>query len=115
MDKLINEFAVAHSEGNGYKVAQTFLPISPPDQLDRLYSIWKCTNQAAVKRDVTRAMRKSDYVNRLTSEEFTGWAEILTCYWKAVSEIVPITAEIYDGRKARNASFGYLASCRSLR
>ena len=91
MDKLVGELAEAHSSGNGYIVAQILLPLSPPNQPDRLRSIWKGTNAASAKKDITRAMRRSSYINKLASDEFTGWADILSAYWKAASTIVPLT------------------------
>lgn len=98
MDELANELAAAHSTGNGYQVAQILLPISPPDKPARLQSIWKSTNAASVKKDVSRAMRKSSYLKNLPDDEFTGWVDILTAYWKALSEIVPM-AEPIEGVK----------------
>lgn len=91
MDKLVKELADAHASGNGYVVAQLLLPVSPPSQPDRLHSIWKSTNAASVKKDVTRAMRRSSSIGNLSSEEFTGWSDILTAYWKATSVIAPLT------------------------
>ncbi|KEZ42434.1 hypothetical protein SAPIO_CDS5630 [Scedosporium apiospermum] len=100
MDKLVKELADAHASGNGYVVAQLLLPLSPPDQPDRLRSIARSTNAASVKKDVTRAMRRSSYISNLTNEEFTGWVDILAAYWKAVSAIVPLAEHINDNDKA---------------
>ena len=101
MDKLVKELADAHASGNGYVVAQLLLPLSPPDQPDRLRSIARSTNAASVKKDVTRAMRRSSYISNLTNEEFTGWVDILAAYWKAVSAIVPLAEHINDNDKVR--------------
>lgn len=103
MDELASELAEAHSSGNGYQVAQILLPLSPPDRPGRLRGIWKSTNAATVKKDVTRAMKKSSYLNDLPNDEFTGWVDILCAYWKAVSEIVPM-AESVDGVKVGSLS-----------
>ena len=98
MEELARELAEAHSSGNGYQVAQILLPLSPPDRPGRLRAIWKSSNSATVKKDVTRAMKKSSYLNDLPNDEFTGWVDILCAYWKAVSEIVPM-AESVEGVK----------------
>lgn len=104
MDELVNELAEAHSTGNGYQVAQTLLPISPPHKPGRLQSIWKSTNAASVKKDVSKAMRKSSYLKNLPDDEFTGWVDILTAYWKALSEIVPMTEPVDSGKVDRKPS-----------
>ncbi|KAL2112730.1 hypothetical protein VUR80DRAFT_6612 [Thermomyces stellatus] len=98
MDELANELAESHSTGNGYQVAQILLPIPPPDRQDRLKSIWKGTNAASVKKDISKAMRKSSYLKNLPDDEFTGWVDILTAYWKAVSEIVSMTEPADSGK-----------------
>ncbi|SPO02126.1 related to CSN12 - signalosome component [Cephalotrichum gorgonifer] len=98
MDKLAGELATAHSSGNGYLVAQILLPIPPPDNPDRLRSIWKSTNSATVRKDVSRSMKKSSYLNNLPDDEFTGWLDILCAYWKALSEIVPMLEPADSGK-----------------
>ncbi|MBE3045090.1 hypothetical protein IMZ48_21555, partial [Candidatus Bathyarchaeota archaeon] len=88
MEELAGELAEAHSAGNGYAVAQTLLPLSPPDNPGRLQAILRSTNAATVKKDVTRALKKSSYLKNLPGDELVGWVDIFTAYWKSVSEIV---------------------------
>lgn len=98
MDELARELAEAHSTGNGYQVAQILLPLSPPDKPGRLQSILRSTNPASVKKDVSRALRKSSYLKSLPDDELAGWVDILTAYWKAVSEIVPMIEPVESGK-----------------
>ena len=107
MDSLAKELADAHSTGNGYQVAQVLLPLSPPDKPGRLQSILKSTNAASVKKDVSRALRKSSYLKDLPDDELTGWVDIITAYWKAVSEIAPMVEPVDTGKVDR-PSMSYL-------
>jgi hypothetical protein len=91
MDDLARELAEAHSSGNGYQVAQILLPVSPPDNPGRLRTLWKSTNAASLKKDVSTALRRTSYLKSLPDDELTGWIDIVVAYWKALNEIVPAT------------------------
>lgn len=90
MDYLVDEFSQAHKTGNGYQVAQVFLPIPPLGKPDRLRKVVRSSNHATIKKDTNKAIRKSPYLSDMAHDELAGWTEILVAYWKALNELVPL-------------------------
>jgi len=87
MDLLAQELAQAYETCSGYQVAELLRPDPPADNPSRLHRIFRSTNHATVKKDVNKALRKTE-MGRLSSEVLQGWSEIIQAYWRALAEIV---------------------------
>lgn len=89
MNTTFEQFAEAHSLRNGYKLAQTLSPVPPADDPQRLMAVWRSTNSHSVKGDIKHFIKSSTaHRRKLDHDETTGWVEVYTSYWKAVSEIL---------------------------
>lgn len=89
MNTTFQQFAEAHSLRNGYKLAQTLSPVPPEDDPQRLMAVWRSTNSHSVKGDIKHFIKSSTaHKRKLDHDETTGWVEVYTSYWKAVSEIL---------------------------
>ncbi|RDA86394.1 hypothetical protein CP532_6467 [Ophiocordyceps camponoti-leonardi (nom. inval.)] len=87
MNDLFEAFAQAHTRQNGYWLAHTLSPVSPPDDPHRLRRVWQSTNAYAVKGDIKHFI-KTEAHRSLDPEEVKGWVEVYTSYWKALGEIL---------------------------
>lgn len=89
MNTLFDQFAEAHSQKNGYKLAQTLSPVAPPDDPHRLMAVWRSTNSHSVKGDIKHFIKSStSHRRKMSHDETTGWVEVYTSYWKAIAEIL---------------------------
>ncbi|KAF5569053.1 CSN12 [Fusarium phyllophilum] len=89
MNTLFDQFAEAHSQKNGYKLAQTLSPVAPPDDPHRLMAVWRSTNSHSVKGDIKHFVKSStSHRRKMSHDESTGWVEVYTSYWKAIAEIL---------------------------
>ncbi|KAK2938270.1 Winged helix-like DNA-binding domain superfamily [Fusarium oxysporum f. sp. vasinfectum] len=89
MNTLFDQFAEAHSQKNGYKLAQTLSPVAPPDDPHRLMAVWRSTNSHSVKGDIKHFVKSStSHRRKMSHDETTGWVEVYTSYWKAIAEIL---------------------------
>jgi COP9 signalosome complex subunit 12 len=93
MDSLFAEFGDAIRQRNGYKLANTLLPESPPTEPNKLVFIWGSTNHHGVKSDVKHFISDNTYRSDLTSKEVEGWVEVYTAYWRALAEILAMESE----------------------
>jgi hypothetical protein len=88
MDQLSQDVARAYGTCSGYDVAELLRPDPPADNPNRLQRILRSTNHATVKKDVNKALRKTE-IGR-SQDEVNAWSEILQAYWRALAEIVPM-------------------------
>lgn len=89
MNELFKGFARAHAEQNGYLLAATLSPISPPDKPQRLRQIWQSSNPSSIKGDVKHFIKSnSSHQRNLDHEEIKGWVEVYAAYWNAIGDIV---------------------------
>lgn len=89
MDELFKGFARAHAEQNGYLLAATLSPISPPENPQRLRSVLKSSNSSRIKGDIKHLIKSnSSHQRGLDHEEIKGWVEVYAAYWNAVGDIV---------------------------
>lgn len=93
MDSLFSEFADAIRQRNGYKLAETLSPVSPPDQPDKLVFIWGSTNHHSVKGDIKHFINDKIFRSDISHKEVDGWVEVFTAYWKALAEILAMDGE----------------------
>ncbi|RSL67163.1 CSN12-like protein [Fusarium duplospermum] len=89
MNTLFEQFAQAHAMRNGYKLAQTLSPVPPPDDPQRLLSVWRSTNSHSVKGDIKHFIKSNtSHRQKLDHDEVTGWVDVYQSYWKAIGEIL---------------------------
>ncbi|KAH6669511.1 hypothetical protein B0J14DRAFT_121361 [Halenospora varia] len=89
MEAVISEFKRAYKEGDGYGLSQSFSPIAPDSQPQRLYNFFRSSNFANVQKDVKYEILHSNAGGfKFSSEEGNGWVEVFVAYWKAVGEIL---------------------------
>ncbi|KAL7796857.1 hypothetical protein V8C37DRAFT_371711 [Trichoderma ceciliae] len=89
MNELFKGFARAHAEQNGYLLAATLSPISPPEHPQRLRSIWQSSNPSSIKGDIKHFIKSnSSHQRSLDHEEIKGWVEVYAAYWNAVGDII---------------------------
>ncbi|KAK0124062.1 COP9 signalosome (CSN) subunit [Cadophora gregata] len=93
MDAVFNDFRTAYEAGNGYDLSQTFSPISPASDPDRLDRFYRSTNFQHVQKDFkNRIMSNHASPFTLPAEEGNGWVDVYHAYWKAVGEILKAEA-----------------------
>ncbi|KAF4465195.1 CSN12 [Fusarium albosuccineum] len=89
MNETFEQFAQAHMERNGYKLAQTLSPVAPPEDPHRLLSLWRSTNSHSVEGDIKHFIKSStSHRRKLDRGQTTGWVEVYNSYWKATGEIL---------------------------
>lgn len=89
MNELFGDFAKAFASRNGYMIAQTLSPVSPPDQPHRLRAIHKSTNSHSAKGDIKHFIKTHTTPRTgLDGTEVNGWVDVYVAYWKALGEII---------------------------
>ncbi|KAF5003767.1 hypothetical protein FDECE_9697 [Fusarium decemcellulare] len=89
MNETFEQFAQAHMERNGYKLAQTLSPVAPPEDPHRLLSLWRSTNSHSVEGDIKHFIKSStSHRRKLDRGQTAGWVEVYNSYWKATGEIL---------------------------
>ncbi|KAH6608980.1 cop9 signalosome complex subunit 12 [Trichoderma cornu-damae] len=89
MNEVFRGFAKAHAEQNGYLLAATLSPVSPPENPQRLRSIWQSSNPSGVKGSIKHFIKSNTSHRRsLDHEEIKGWVEVYAAYWNAVGDVI---------------------------
>ena len=89
MEVLFHDFQRANEEVSGPLLAATISPISPPNYLNRLETIWKSTDQSSAERDIRYFLTKSTPGPiKFPSQEINVWTDIYFTYWKSTGEIL---------------------------
>ncbi|CAI6339637.1 unnamed protein product [Periconia digitata] len=99
MQEALVEFYTAHASSAAVAVARFLSPIPPSQNPGRLYDFLRTTNEVRVKGDVQYALQ-SQMRRHMSSDEINAWAEIISCYWRAVDRIVKAEQAENQGRSA---------------
>jgi hypothetical protein len=119
MENIIQQFYVRYATGLAVEVANFLSPIPPSQDPGRLYDIQRTTNEIRVIGDVQNAIQSQRQLEEImSSDEKQGWADIISCYWRAVDRIVKAeqaqiqgklserqSLEVYDAWKDLTSSF----------
>ncbi|EPE30762.1 hypothetical protein GLAREA_03729 [Glarea lozoyensis ATCC 20868] len=101
MDLIFGDFRKFYEVGDGYGLAQTLSPISPPSQPERLRNFYRSTNFQNVQKDFKyQILYDNSAPFKLPADEGNGWVEVYVAYWKAVGEIQIAEAAANSGHKA---------------
>ncbi|EHK96284.1 putative protein CSN12 like protein [Glarea lozoyensis 74030] len=106
MDLIFGDFRKFYEVGDGYGLAQTLSPISPPSQPERLRNFYRSTNFQNVQKDFKyQILYDNSAPFKLPADEGNGWVEVYVAYWKAVGEIQIAEAAANSGHKANNGQY----------
>jgi hypothetical protein len=102
MDRFIDEFKLAYSNGDGYGLSMTLSPLDTPSQPNRLSSFYRSTNAASAVKDFKyRILYDNSNPFKLSKEEGNGWVDVYLAYWKVVGEILNAEAATKANEKVR--------------
>lgn len=89
MDVIFGTFRAAQQQGKGYELAQTLMPMAPPEYPDMLRAFYRSTNAANVESDIRYSIlyEKSPKLN-ISNQEGNAWVDVYAKYWRAVGEIL---------------------------
>lgn len=87
MASIFADFKEAQAIGSGPRLAATVIPISPPEEPNRLRDFYYFTNPESVHPGL-RYYLFHDNGPRLPRHEQTAWVDIYVAFWNAVGELL---------------------------
>jgi COP9 signalosome complex subunit 12 len=92
MDVLFRDFEQAHLQGSGPLLSTTLLPISPPEDPNRLRRLVSSSSLASLASDLRHGLLSHKNTGiRLSKIEGNAWLDVYVAYWKAANEIVSLS------------------------
>ena len=91
MSSLFADFKQAQVVGSGSMLAATIVPVTPPQDPERLRSFYSSSESANVLSNVRYGLLQDRATGiKLPKQEGAAWVEIFAAFWKTVREILKI-------------------------
>ncbi|RMZ67496.1 cop9 signalosome complex subunit 12 [Pyrenophora seminiperda CCB06] len=97
MQAALEPFHQAYASGQAEPVAHFFSPVAPSHDPGRLYEFYRASSEDRLEGDVKNALRNNKNA-RITNKESTAWIDIISCYWRAIREIIQTDEAANQGR-----------------
>lgn len=97
MQAALEPFHQAYASGLAQPVADFLSPIAPSHDPGRLYEFYRASSEDKLEADVRYGL-KYNKSTRMTNKEGGAWVDIISCYWRAVKEIINAEEAANQGR-----------------
>lgn len=102
MDAILNEFANAQLNRNGYILASTLqpthaYPLNPANRSSRLYAIARSSSNETIQADIRYATQYNSTLN-LSKVEALTWLELYTAFYRFVPTLLAAEEATNQGR-----------------
>jgi len=97
MQAALEPFHQAYASGLAEPVAHFFSPIAPSHDPGRLYEFYRASSEDKVEGDVRYGL-KYNKSTRMTNKESGAWVDIISCFWRAVNQIIKADEAANQGR-----------------
>ncbi|EFQ94777.1 hypothetical protein CFE70_010297 [Pyrenophora teres f. teres 0-1] len=97
MQAALEPFHQAYASGLVEHVSAFFSPIPPSQDPGRLYEFYRASSEDKVEGDVRYGFRYNKNT-RMTNKESGAWIEIISCFWRAINQVIKADEAANQGR-----------------
>lgn len=89
MDVLFQNFEQAQRDGSGPLLSATILPLAPPNDPNRLRTLFSSANSLSVQQMIRAGLLAHTNTEiRFSKAEGNAWVDVYVAFWKAIGELV---------------------------
>ena len=95
MDILFQVFEQAQRDGSGPLLSTTILPLAPPNDPNRLRTLFSSTNSLSVQQMIRAGLLAHTNTEiRFSKAEGNAWVDVYVAFWKAIGELITVEESV---------------------